>query len=176
MIAYFSVPETDGTDTSASASRVADGGEVYGNTQYIAQLIQEGTGGDLFEIRTVQEYPGTHQELLDYAYNELREDARPELESKIENLDNYDTIFIGYPNWNAELPMPMYTFFEEYDFSGKTIIPFVTHGGSGFSRTVSTIEELEPDASVVSDGLSVSRNSAADARDTVSEWIQGLNL
>lgn len=176
LITYFTVPETDGTDTSASASRVADGDTVYGNTQYIAQLIQEETGGELFEIKTVQEYPGTHDELLDFAYNELRDDARPELESKIENLDDYDTIFIGYPNWNSELPMPMYTFFEEHDFSGKTIIPFVTHGGSGFSRTVSTIEELEPDANVVSDGLSVSRNSVADARDDVVEWVQGLDF
>lgn len=72
--------------------------------------------------------------------------------------------------------MPMYTFFEEHDFSGKTIIPFVTHGGSGFSRTVSTIEDLEPDADVVSDGLSVSRNSVADAQDDVVEWVQGLDL
>lgn len=176
LIAYFTVPETDGTDTSASASRVADGGTVYGNTQYIAQLIQEETGGDLFEIRTVQEYPGTHDELLDFAYNELRDDARPELESRIENLDDYDTIFIGYPNWNSDLPMPMYTFFEEHDFSGKTIIPFVTHGGSGFSRTVSTIEDLEPNANVVSDGLSLSRNSVADAQNDVAQWLHGLDI
>lgn len=176
LIAYFTVPETDGTDTSASASRVADGGEVYGNTQYIAQLIQESVGGDLFAIRTVAEYPGTHDELLDYAYNELRDDARPELESRIDNLANYDVIFIGYPNWNSELPMPMYTFFEEHDFSGKTIVPFVTHGGSGFSRTIRTIEELEPDANVVSDGLSISRNNVANARDDVAEWARSLEL
>ncbi|GFI45150.1 hypothetical protein IMSAGC019_00460 [Lachnospiraceae bacterium] len=74
-----------------------------------------------------------------------------------------------YPNWNADLPMPLYTFFEEYDFSGKTIIPFVTHGGSGFSGTIRTIQELEPDATVVEAGLSVSRNSVANAQDDVKE-------
>lgn len=72
--------------------------------------------------------------------------------------------------------MPMYTFFEEHDFSGKTIVPFVTHGGSGFSRTIRTIEELEPDANVVSDGLSISRNNVANARDDVAEWARSLEL
>ena len=80
----------------------------------------------------------------------------------------------GYPNWNADLPMPLYTFFEEYDFSGKTIIPFVMHGGSGFSGTVSTIQKLQPDATVVENGLSVSRNSVADAQDEVKAWTESL--
>lgn len=176
LITYFTVPETDGTDTSAGASRVSDNGEVYGNTQYIAQLIQNATGGDLFEIKTVQDYPDTHQPLLDFAYNELRDDARPELETQIENLDDYDVIFIGYPNWNADLPMPLYTFFDEYDFSGKKIIPFVTHGGSGFSATVRTIAELEPNADVVSNGLSVSRNNITKANDDVISWVQSLGF
>lgn len=133
LIAYFSVPETDGVDTAASASRVAADGEVLGNCQYIAQLIQEEAGGDLFRIETVQEYPGTHDPLLEFAYNERADQARPELSSQIENLDSYDVIFLGYPNWNSDLPMPLYTFLEQYDFSGKTIIPFTTHGGSGES-------------------------------------------
>lgn len=77
-------------------------------------------------------------------------------------------IFLGYPNWNADLPMPLYTFLEQYDFSGKTIIPFTTHGGSGFSRTVQTISEMQPGATVVSDGLSISRNSVAGAESDVA--------
>ena len=81
-----------------------------------------------------------------------------------------------YPNWNADLPMPLYTFLEEYDFSGKTIIPFTTHGGSGFSRTVQTISDLQPDAKVITDGLSISRNSVAEAEDEVVNWVNGLNL
>lgn len=176
LIAYFSVPETDGVDTVAGASRVAVDGEVLGNNQYVAQLIQQEIGGDLFRIETVQEYPGTHEELLEFAYNEMTDEARPELATQIENLDSYDVIFLGYPNWNADLPMPLYTFLEEYDFSGKTIIPFTTHGGNGFSRTIQTIEELQPQATVVEDGLSISRNSVPDAQSDVTDWVAGLDL
>lgn len=174
LIAYFTVPETDGVDTVANASRVAAEDGVLGNTEFIATEIQKNLGGDLFAIETVQEYPGSHDPLLEFAYNEKSDDARPELSTHIEDLDSYDYIFIGYPNWNADLPMPLYTFFEEYDFSGKTIIPFVTHGGSGFSGTIRTIQEMEPDATVVEAGLSVSRNSVANAQDDVKEWTDSL--
>ena len=146
LIAYFSVPETDGVDTVAGAGRVAVNGEVLGNSQYIAQLIQQETGGDLFRIETVQEYPGTHDALLDFAYTELTENARPALASQIENPDNYDVIFLGYPNWNSDLPMPLYTFLETYDFSGKTIIPFATSGGSGLGDTVKLLASSCPEA------------------------------
>ena len=163
-------------DTVASASRVAVNGENLGNNEYIAQIIQRETGGDLFSIETVQEYPAIHDSLLEYAYNEKAENARPELETKIENPDSYDVIFLGYPNWNADLPMPLYTFLEEYNFSGKTIIPFTTHGGSGFSRTIQTISDLQPNATVVSDGLSISRNSVIGAEGEVVEWVNELGL
>ena len=106
LIAYFTVPETDGVDTVAGASRVVVDGEVLGNNQYIAQLIQGEVGGDLYAIETVQEYPGSHDPLLEYAYTEKAENARPELAGQIENLEDYDVIFLGYPNWNADLPMP----------------------------------------------------------------------
>lgn len=174
LVAYFSVMETDGVDTVAGASRVAVNGETLGNNEYIAQIIQQQTGGDLFSIETVQEYPTTHDPLLEYAYNEQAENARPELATQIENPDKYDVIFLGYPNWNADLPMPLYTFLEEYDLSGKTIIPFTTHGGSGFSRTIQTISELQPNATVVSDGLSISRNGVSRAEDEVIDWVNGV--
>lgn len=176
LVAYFSVMETDGVDTVAGASRVAVDGEVLGNNEYIAQIIQRETGGDLFAIETVQDYPTTHDPLLEFAYNEKADNARPELATQIENPDNYDVIFLGYPNWNADLPMPLYTFLEEYDFSGKTIIPFTTHGGSGFSRTIQTISELQPNATVISDGLSISRNSVSGAESDVVDWVNSLNL
>ena len=174
LIVYFTVPETDGVDAVASASRVVTGDGILGNTEFIAAEIQKNLGGDLFAIETVQEYPGSHEPLLDFAYNEKSDNARPELSTHIENLDDYDYIFIGYPNWNADLPMPLYTFFEEYDFSGKTIIPFVTHGGSGLSGTVQTIQELEPNAVVVEAALSVSRNSVQDAQADVKTWTDSL--
>ena len=163
-------------DTVAGASRVAADGEVLGNNEYIARIIQRETGGDLFAIETVQDYPTTHDPLLEFAYNEKADNARPELAVQLENLDRYDVIFLGYPNWNADLPMPLYTFLEEYDFGGKTIIPFTTHGGSGFSRTIQTIAELQPNATVISDGLSISRNSVSGAEGDVVNWVNSLNL
>ena len=176
LIAYFSAMETDGVDTVAGASRVAVNGEVLGNNEYIAQIIQRETGGDLFAVETVQDYPTTHDPLLEFAYDEKADNARPELATQIENPDSYDVIFLGYPNWNADLPMPLYTFLEEYDFSGKTIIPFTVHGGSGFSGTIQTISELQPDATVISDGLSISRDSVSGAESDVVDWVNGLHL
>lgn len=176
LIAYFTVPETDGVDTVAGASRVATDSGVMGNVEFIAKEIQKNVGGDLFAINTVQQYPGTHDALLEFAYNEKSDNARPELASHIENLSDYDVIFIGYPNWNADLPMPLYSFFDEYDFSGKTLIPFVTHGGSGFSGTIRTIQGLEPNATVMESGLSISRNNVAAAQADVKAWTERLNL
>ncbi len=176
LIAYFSVPETDGVDAVAGASRVVVDGAVLGSNQYVAQLIQAEVGGDLFRIETEQTYPGEHDALLEFAYNELAEGARPALAAQVEDLSRYDVVFLGYPNWNADLPMPLYTFLESVDLSGKTILPFTVHGGSGFSRTISTIQELQPGATVIEDGLSISRNSVAEAQSAVAEWVQGLDL
>ena len=107
-------------------------------------------------------------------YEEKSDNARPELATHIENLSEYDVIFVGFPNWNADLPMPLYSFFEEYDFSQKILIPFVTHGGSGFSSTIRTIKKLEPDATVIEEGLSVSRNNVATAESDVKSWAESL--
>ena len=174
LIAYFTVPETDGVDAVASASRVVTADGLMGNTQFIATEIQKNLGGELFAIETEQEYPGTHDKLLEFAYNEKSDNARPKLSTHIDNLDDYDYIFVGYPNWNADLPMPLYSFFEEYDFSGKTIIPFVTHGGSGFSGTINTIKKLEPDATVIESGLSISRNNVSNAQSDIKQWTDSL--
>jgi flavodoxin len=176
LIAYFTVPETDGVDTVAGASRVVKNGEVLGNTQFIAQCIQRAAGGDLFAIETVQRYPGTHAPLLEFAADEKRKNGRPKLRTRISNLNQYDVIFIGYPNWNADLPPALYTFLEEYDFSGKTVVPFSTHGGSGFSNTIRTIARLEPRATVITNGFTVSRNTVGNAENNVRAWVKNLNL
>ena len=93
----------------------------------------------------------------------------------IENFDTYENIFVGYPNWWGDMPMILYSFFDEYDFSGKTIIPFNTHGGSGFSGTISTIKELEPNAEVL-DGKAISRNDIQDAEQEIVDWVNSLDL
>ena len=147
-----------------------------GNVEYMASIIQSTVGGDLFRIETVEQYPLDHDPLVDQAAQEQDEDARPELSTHIENLEQYDTIFLGYPNWWGDMPQALYTFLEEYDFSGKTIIPFCPHGGSGFSRTESTIAELQPGAIVSENGLTVSRNDVAGSRDEVAQWAAGFGL
>jgi flavodoxin len=175
LITYFTMPETDGVDTSSGASRIVADGKLQGNTEYIAAIIQQATKGELFAIRTVQQYPGTHKELVDYAKKENESKVRPKLITKIKDLDKYDVIFIGFPNWWYDMPMPLYSFFDEYDFSGKTIVPFCTHGGSRFSQAIKTITELEKGAKIL-DGYSVSRNNLAVAKDEVVKWIQKIGV
>ncbi|MFR6280203.1 MAG: flavodoxin [Lacrimispora saccharolytica] len=140
--------------------------------------MQAATGAYLFSIQTPVDYPGDIDELIDYASSEQEEDVRPELTSHIENLDDYDTVFIGYPLWWYDLPQVMYSFFDEYDFSGKTLIPFDVHNGSRLSGTVETIQELEPDARVITDGFTISQSTVAEETESVAEevssWLQGL--
>lgn len=177
LIAYFSLPEnadTSGVDTVAGASIVLNNEKVLGNTEYMAYAIQEAVGGDLFRIETVQQYPLEHEPLVEMADEEQNGNARPELLNRVENMEQYDTIFLGYPNWWGDMPMPLYTFLEEYDLSGKTIIPFSSHGGSGFSRTESTIAQMQPNASVSENGLTVSRNDVADSYEDVFQWAENI--
>ena len=179
LIAYFSVPEDvdiSGTDAVAGASVVVKDNEKMGNTEYVAKLIQQTVGGDLFRIETVEEYPLDHDPLVDQAAEEQDDNLRPELKNHIENIGQYETVILGFPNWWADLPMPVYTFLEEYDFGAKTIIPFVTHGGSGFSGTVRTISELQPGAHVSDNTLSLSRNAVAGSEEDVIAWAESLGL
>lgn len=175
LIAYFTVPEDD-VDAVARASVVVKDGEKFGSTEYVANVIQQAIGGDLFQIETVQEYTHDHDALTDYAADEKAENARPELKNHIEDISKYDTIILGYPNWWADLPMPVYTFLEEYDLGAKTIIPFVTHGGSSFSNTRKTISELQPGAFVSDNSLNLSRNDLLGNEDTITEWAKSLDI
>lgn len=178
LIAYFAVAENSEVDAISSASVTEVDGEAKGLVRTIAEDIQAVTGGDLFSIETSVDYPGDINDLIEYASGEQDEDVRPELTSHIENLDEYDTIFVGYPLWWYDLPQVMYSFFDEYDFSGKTIIPFDVHRGSRLSGTPNTIQELEPDAIVISDGYAVVHETAAesvsDVAADVEEWLHRL--
>ena len=110
------------------------------------------------------------------AREEQKQDARPTIAGKIESPEAYDTIFIGYPNWWGDMPMILYTFLEQYDFSGKTIIPFCTHGGSGFSRTIRTMQDKQPGATVIRNGYSLSRSRMERAPSGVAEWLKEIGL
>ena len=179
LVVYFSMPETtnpDNMNAEEEYSTVVIDGEVLGNTQYVAYVIRENTGADIFRIEPVTPYPMNHAELEEVATEEKRNDAMPEIAAEVENIEQYDTIFLGYPNWYADMPRIIYSFLDQYDLSGKTIVPFVTSGGSGFSNTISTIADLEPDANVITDGLSISRNVVQDAEADIIEWVEGLGL
>lgn len=175
LVVYFSVPETDGVDALSGASRVISDGKIIGNTQYVAAVIGEATGGDLFEIKTARAYPGSHKALIDAAKEEIDNNARPKLAAHIDNPNDYDVVFVGFPNWWYDMPMPLYTFFDEYDFSGKTIVPFCTHGGSRFSDAIRTIRELEPEATVL-DGYAIARDRVPDSRDGVLKWLEKIGM
>lgn len=174
LIAYFTAAENSGVDAASSASYSNVNGEAKGRIRALADMIQAETGGEIFSIQTSVVYPSDGGELIDYADQEQSDNARPELTSHIENLDSYDTIFVGYPNWWYDMPQAMYSFFDEYDFSGKTIIPFNSHNGSRFSDTIETIQELEPNATVITDGFTVNERDVPDAADDIAEWIDGL--
>nr|WP_321292559.1 flavodoxin [uncultured Trichococcus sp.] len=177
LIAYFSVPEdvnTAGVDAVAGASVVLNDGEKMGNTEYVANLIQQTIGGDLFRIETIESYPLDHDPLVDQAADEQDDDARPELASHLENFDQYEVILLGFPNWWGDMPMPVYSFLEEYDFGSKTIIPFITHGGSASSDAIETISEIQPGALIQDDALVLSRNDVVDSEEEVISWAEGL--
>lgn len=174
LIAYFAEAENSEVDAVASPSIVTINGNTVGRMRALADMIQAKTGGDLFSIQTSVDYPADIGALIEYAADEQENNVRPELTSHIENLDEYDTIFIGYPNWWYDMPMVLYSFFDEYDFSGKTIIPFNSHNGSRFSSTIQTIQELEPNATVITDGFTISERNVADAAGDVADWLRGL--
>ena len=178
LVVYFSMPETTDPNNMTQdeeQSTVVIDGEVLGNTQYMAYVIQETVGADIFRIEPETPYPTGHGELVDLAKKEQNDNARPKIKDTIENFDTYENIFVGYPNWWGDMPMILYSFFDEYDFSGKTIIPFNTHGGSGFSDTISTIKELEPNAAVL-DGKSISCNEIQDAEQEIVDWVNSLGV
>lgn len=179
LVVYFSMPETTNPDESSMTkeernSTVIIDGEVLGNTQYVAYVIQKNTGADLFRIEPEIPYPTDHDTLVAQAAEEQDNGARPAIKDTIENFDKYDTVFVGYPNWWGDMPMILYTFFNTYDFSGKTIIPFNTHGGSGFSNTINTIAKLEPNATIYKNGFTVSRNNVQEAEPDILAWLNEL--
>ena len=146
-----------------------------GNTREIAGQIRDRTGGDLFEIKTVNAYPTEYRACTDAAKKEQNENARPALSTKIDDMDDYGVVFIGYPNWWGTIPMALFTFFEQYDFSGKTVIPFCTHEGSGFGRSVSDIEKLCPKSTLL-EGVAIRGSGVKSAQNTVGAWLEKIEL
>ena len=150
-----------------------------GNTAKMGKVIAEQLGADVFELVPVVPYPEDYDSCLDVATEEQRTDARPEYEGGIENWEQYDTVFIGYPIWWGEIPNIVYTFMEAYDFSGKTVIPFNTHEGSGQAHSQRDIEGLLTSATVLK-GLAVrgtkAQNDADGTGTDVANWLKSIGL
>lgn len=182
----LSQPEESGTESTVQANETgetdSEEGSVLvayfswsGNTETVANLIAQQTGGDLFEIAPATPYTDDYDTLLDVARQEQAEDARPALANTVENWDSYDVVFVGYPNWWSDAPMAVYTFLESYDFTGKTLIPFNTSSSSGFGRSLSGVTQSAPGAEIL-EGLALTESELDDASSRVSAWISGLGL
>ena len=149
-----------------------------GNTAIVAEYIAQKTGADTFEIKAAKPYPDEYEACTELAKKELESNTRPAIEKNIDNLAQYDTIFLGYPIWWGAVPRVLLTFLEANDFSGKTIIPFCTHGGSGLAGTEREIADACPNAKVL-DGLAVvgktAQNDFPAAQKDVDAWLKGLD-
>ena len=179
-----STPSTDTSEETTESQpepedTAATGLVVYfswsGNTESVAVEIQNQTGADTFRLVPAEPYTDDYDALLDIAQEEQKNGARPAISGSIENFDSYEVVYLGFPNWWGDMPMILYSFLDDYDLSGKKIIPFVTSGGSGFSNTIHTIESMEPDAEVL-DGLSLGSSQAANPGGAVAGWLSGLGL
>lgn len=169
------------TSSSTSSDRPEQGSAVQeaalvvyfsrtGNTAAVAEEIREQTGADAFEIVPVEAYSEDYDTVTAVAQEEQNNNARPEIRDRIDNLDQYDTVYVGYPIWWGDMPMILYTFFDTYDLSGKTVRPFCTSGGSGLSQTVEAIRDLEPDATVT-EGLHIRDAEDNQMSSEVTAWL-----
>ncbi|MBU5626108.1 NAD(P)H-dependent oxidoreductase [Oscillibacter sp. MSJ-2] len=179
LIAYFTWaentvvddPSAVDVDASTSASVVAPG-----NAARLAAWIQQEVGGDLHSIVVTDLYSSDYDECLDRAADEKAENARPALSTHVSNFADYDVVFLGFPNWWYTLPMPVLSFVEEYDWSGKTVVPFVTHGTGGLASTIRDLTAALPKDTTVLKEISVSRENVSSAQSAVRDWIGGLEF
>jgi len=177
LIAYFSWadnaedfnPDDIDADVLGHASVVAPG-----DVGVIAQYIEERTQADVFKIIVSEPYSYDYDETLDQGRNQRDEGARPELVETVENMDDYDVIFLGFPNWWYTIPVAIHSFVEAHDLSGKTIIPFVTHGTGGLSGTIRDLTAALPESCEVLQSYDVFEDDVFDVQDEVNEWLSGL--
>ena len=177
LIAYFTWsdntvvenPDSIDVDAETSASVLSPG-----NAELIANWIAEETGGDLFSIKTQNKYSSDYDECLNQARKERDNNERPALVGRVNNIDDYDVIFLGFPNWWYTCPMAVFTFVESYDLSGKTIIPFCTHGTGGLSRTIRDLKNLLPENCEVLEAIGVYRPEVKNSKNKVLDWLRKL--
>ena len=174
-------PAPDNEPSDSTVTEPVEGGAkslvVYfswsGNTERVAQAIQRQTGSDMFEIVPKTPYSTDYNTVVSDAKAEQQNNARPEITDTIENIADYDTVYVGFPNWWGDMPMILYTFFDTYDLSGKTVALFCTSGGSGLSNTVNEVKELEPNATVTK-GLHIGSSASSDPDSAVKSWLDEI--
>ena len=166
LVVYFSR-----VDENYSVGNITEG-----NTAVIAKMIASKTGADIFEIKPVKPYPKNYKECTDVAKKEQKENARPAIQKGTPDLSQYDRIFLGYPIWWGDLPMCVYTWLEENDLNGKTIVPFCTNEGSGLAGTPSTLAKKLKGAKVEQDALAVrgatAQSKRGEAEKSVDDWLK----
>ena len=178
LIAYFSrsgntaIPEDVDAISSASLNISGDGNSI-GNAEQIAKWIAEETGGDLFLIQTEYTYPMDYNKVVEVGEGQDADGYYPALVSHVENMEQYDTIYLVYPIWHYTLSVPVCSFLDEYDLGGKTVYAFATNAGSCFADSISRIQEEEPEATVI-EGVSVSEKEMADAKEEVLSCVRGF--
>lgn len=178
LIAYFTWadnthvddPSSVDVDASTSASVLA-----LGNTEKVVHFIQEQVGGDMFSIIVDEPYSSDYDECLDRASDELAQQARPTIVDTVENMDEYDVIFLGYPNWWSSCPMAIFSFIESYDLSNKTIIPFCAHGTGGLGRSIEDLQDALPHSTLL-DAFGVYRPDTDSCQDDVNQWLSDIGM
>lgn len=145
------------------------------HTAVIARQIHDRVGGNLVRIKTVKPYPKSYNQTVDQAQKEQSENARPKLATRIPNMQSYNIVFLGFPNWWGTMPMALFTFLEQYNFSGKTIIPFVTHEGSEFGQSLSDLHKEAPKAKIAN-GLAIRHDDVYKAQGDVDNWLRKLGM
>ncbi|HWR39741.1 MAG TPA: flavodoxin [Patescibacteria group bacterium] len=146
-----------------------------GNTRELANQIQANIGGELFEIVTVDPYPEDYEAVKDRAQQELSGKIQPRLKTKVANMESYDVVFVGYPIWWGTMPMPVSKFLSEYNLAGKTVIPFCTHEGSQFGRSIADVTKLCPQSTILN-GVAIRGRDVKNSQSEVAEWLSKLNL
>lgn len=185
LVAYFSYfDNTDAdkittkkyADAMSSASVTIVNGKRRGNNDVVADILKEKTGADIFSILTAEQYsPDYDAGIVEQAMEDGKNKIKPQLASHLSDLEQYDTVILLFPTWWYDMPMAVYTFFDEYDFSGKTIAPIATSGGSGLVNTISSIKKLEPNATV-SEGLEIYQANVADSGSDISKWLTKVGI
>ena len=180
LIAYFSLGENmeqaDTVDASTSASILADNGDRYGTTEYVANLIRQETGGDIHTIQTKEAYPADFDAVVSQNHEEQDAGIMPELSESDLDMSQYDTVFIGYPIWATNAPQAIFSFLSEYDLSDKTVVPFCTHDGYGAGSSYTNIAELISNEKEVLEGLAIEAEDVQDSADTVKQWLQDIGI